>query len=514
MNPKSTIQEPKGFEPIDRLALGLMLVLSVVIGLLVWSGDHTVPRVRDFSWQGKQVGMEDTAFILTFSRPMDQATVEANLRIDPPLPGKFSWAGRRMAYTLKEPAPYGTTFKVELKDAKDQFSGKKKPGKAIQPFAGQFSTRDRSFVYLGVTKEEQGQLILYNLTQNQKTVLTPKDLIVIDFKPYPDGDKILFSAADKQIQRERLLEQQLYTVTTGINFASPKVGSSGFQLPGLGGSNSQTSQPMPAGRLSLVLDNKDYNNLKFDLAPDGQTIVVQRANRKNPGDFGLWVVRPNTAPQPLKNEPGGEFIITPDSATVAVTQGQGVAILPLIPQAKPLDFLPKFGMVLNFSNDGSAAAMVKFNTDYTRSLFLVTNQNIQKELLRTNGSVLSCQFDPPGDILYCVLTQLVEGPEYKEQPYVAAIDLKKSKIVPLLLLPNMRDIHSSLSPDGLALLFDQVIPSTAPPSAESLRTDEGQAIETSNLWLLPLSPSALERSASQMQPEQLPLPGFYPRWLP
>jgi hypothetical protein len=46
-------------------------------------------------------------------------------------------------------------------------------------------------------------------------------------------------------------------------------------------------------------------------------------------------------------------------------------------------------MVLSFARDGSAAAMVKFNTDYTRSLFLVTNQGLQKELLRTTGSILS-----------------------------------------------------------------------------------------------------------------------------
>lgn len=49
-------------QPIDRLALAVMLMLSVLIGILLLSGDQTAPRVRDFSWQNQQVGAEDTAF--------------------------------------------------------------------------------------------------------------------------------------------------------------------------------------------------------------------------------------------------------------------------------------------------------------------------------------------------------------------------------------------------------------------------------------------------------------------
>ena len=154
--------------------------------------------------------------------------------------------------------------------------------------------------------------------------------------------------------------------------------------------------------------------MKFDLAPDGQTIVVQRVNKSNPGSFDLWVLRPNQQPQPLQTQPGGDFMITPDSQSVAVAQGQGVAMLPLAaPVKKPQDFLATVGMVLGFAPDGSEAAMVKFNQDYTRSLFLLTNQGVQKELLRTTGSILSAQFDPFKQTLYCLLTQLIQGKTYR-----------------------------------------------------------------------------------------------------
>jgi hypothetical protein len=502
-----TINYKKLLQPIDRLALGVMLLLLLLIGLLLLSGDHTAPRVRDFSWQGKQVSTQDTAFILTFSRPMNHDSVEANLQITPKIPGKISWAGRRMAFTPMAPIPYGIKYQVQLKDATEQFPGSNAKGKPIEPFTGTFSTRDRVFAYIGVEKEEQGRLLLYNLTQAKKTVLTPPDLAVIDFKPYPDGDKILFSASDAKNKENSFLAQQLYTVTTGISYLAP---------------DQEKVSKEASGKIEPVLDSKDYQNLKFDLSSDGKTIVVQRVNRRNPAEFGLWMIQTPNKPQPLKNEPGGDFLITPDSNAVAMLQGQGVAILPLKASAKPLEFLPKFGMVLNFSRDGSTAAMVKFNTDNptkpTRSLFLVTNQKVERELLRTTGSIQRCEFTPNKESLYCLLTQLIEGEEYQEEPFLAAISLKAPSdnkelpVKPLLVLANQRDIQISMSSDGLALLFDRI--ATKPLTVgDNLRTNEGLAIAKGVLWLLPVVEATSSLTPSKLQPEQL-LSGFHPRWLP
>lgn len=66
----------KIYEPIDRAAISLIFGLSLAIGLLVIGGDRHVPKIRDFSWQNKVVWARDTAFIITFSRPMDRASVE------------------------------------------------------------------------------------------------------------------------------------------------------------------------------------------------------------------------------------------------------------------------------------------------------------------------------------------------------------------------------------------------------------------------------------------------------
>ena len=409
-----------------------------------------------------------------------------------------------MVYTLLTPAPYGTNYQVKLEKGQDKYSQAEGKNRVMQPFTGSFSTRNRVILYIGSAAEIQGQLVLYNLTQEHKKVLTPKDLIVMDFEPFPNGEKILFSA--RSAKNPDLLSAQLYTVSTGI---SSQIGT----------------EIAAAGKVDLILDNKEYQNLKFDLSADGKIIVIQRGKRDNPGGFALWYLstsNDNSAEKPtpkrLQGQPGGDFLITPDSKAVAVSQGQGTAIVSLDGDSnKPLDFLPQFGLVQAFSKDGSQAAMVKFNTDYTRDLFLVTNQGVQKQLLKTTGSILSCQFDSASPSLYCLVTQLISKEQYIEQPYLVSIDLKTGKQKPLLLLPPaQRNVQTSLAPDGLGFLFDQVVPianNTTPLPANTLKTDDGEPIASSSLWLMPMLPIA-DNTNIDIKPEQLPLMGFHPHWLP
>ncbi|HTL88863.1 MAG TPA: hypothetical protein VL134_05630, partial [Leptolyngbya sp.] len=490
-------------QPLDRIAIGLMLILVIFTGILLLSGDRSAPKVRDFSWQGKQVGSDDRAFLLAFSRPMDHASVEQNLKIQPDLQGKISWAGRRMAYTLDQPAPYGTEFTVSLSDVRDRFSKAGSDRGLLKSFSETFKSRDRTFAFIGAEGNEAGRLILYNLTQQDKKILTPENLAVMDFKTYPENDRILFSAIERTNPPQSLAEQKLYTVTTGILIREPA------QL-GDSSAPTATATPTPAGQITQILNNQDYQNLKFDLSEDGKTIVVQRLSRRDPNDAGAWVIHAGQTAQPLDNkQTGGDFLITPDGNSLAVAQGQGLAILPLQSpteqaQADPLDFLPKFGTVLSFSPDGTAAAMVKFNTDYTRSLFLVS-QGVQKEILKIPGSILSAEFDPNNQTLYCLLTNLIAGKNFQEQPYLAAIDLKAARegkpmeqsLRPLVLLPIQREIRVDLAPDGRALIFDQT------QADDRAKAEVSPSLANSKLWLLPLTGDLNARP----QPQELPFHG-------
>ncbi|MEM8810913.1 MAG: hypothetical protein AAGF01_33300, partial [Cyanobacteria bacterium P01_G01_bin.38] len=465
-------------QPLDRLSLTLMIGLSVIVVVLVAVGDRAAARVRDFSWQDRRVGAEEVAFLLTFSRPMDEASVEQNLKIEPPLLGKFSWAGRRMAYTLDFPIPYGETFEVSLDRAQDRFSQSSNVDGSSQPdhfnkFESTFQSRDRGLVYIGLEGENQGRLVLYNLTQQQEVPLTPKDWVVLDFKPYPVGDRILFSAVDYKAYQQGQQSQKLYTVTTGLPAAVPETRQFWQR---------SSSVTQAAGDVKMVLDSQEYQNLKFDLSPDGKTIVVQRLSTTNPSEFGPWVLTEGTAPRPLETDPGGDFVIAPDSQSLLLQQGEGTAIIALSEDptvqetaGETLDFLPEYGLVLDMASDGTAAAMVSFNQNdpekrFTQTLFWVSSQGEEKPLLDATGSILDAQFDPTNELLYCLISQLLPGETYQVQPYLISVNVETGEKVDLIAMPPQPSVNMSISPDGLAILFDETV------AADNANLDDRNAI--------------------------------------
>lgn len=489
---------------IDRLAVILIIIFSVVITMGIGGdrlcGDdcpiNTGPRVKEFSWQNAAIGGEDTAFIMTFDRPMDAQGVAQNLVIDPPLPGKFSWAGKRLAYTLLQPAPYGEAYQLNLRGAKEKFAASGKLGKTMQPFSSEFQTRDRALAYIGTDEKEKGRLIVYNWTKDEPRVLTPPNLVVLDFQVYPEGKSILFSAVDRNRPTEGIQDSELYRVTTGLNLGS------------------EATKEAFVPTLELVLDNLEYQNLQFQLAADGQAIAVQRVNRKDPADFGLWLLEPDQEPQRL-NLVGGDFAIAPDGKTLAMPQGEGVAIFSLENiQEEPLDFLPRFGQVVTFSPDGASAVLVDFNSDnpdlrYVRSLYLVNNRNEEQKLLDTDGSILDCDFDPSQTNLYCLVTELVGGEDYREQPYFVEINLETGDVNRLAQLNQFQDINLSMAPDGLGLLFSQIVTDVTDDEEPFFRTSSGEAIAGGQLWLMV---PGLTPETTQL--EALPFAGVYPQWLP
>ncbi|MFN3360146.1 MAG: Ig-like domain-containing protein [Pseudanabaenaceae cyanobacterium] len=408
--------------PLDRAVLLVSLLLTIAIGVVWWQGDQTVPQVREFTWHNRVVTGQEEMFMITFSRPMNTQSVESNLQIVPPLVGKFSWSGRRMAYTLTRPIPYGQKFTLTIKNATDRYGNS--PGQLH--FSSNFFSPDRAFVYIGSQGEEAGRLVLHNFTQGEHRLLTPPNQVVTDFRIYPDRARILYSAIP-QGENFSLLDQELFTVTTGIG-NSP-------------------------GQIAKILDKREYQIFRFDLAPDGSKIVVQRLNRATPGSYGLWQIS-NQKLTPLRQPPGGEFMIAPDNYSLAITQGEGVAILALEEGAEPLDFLPKFGNILCFNRDGSQAAMIRFNKDYTRSLFLVTNQGQEQELMRIHGSFLGGQFDFTSKFLYLLLTDVEQtATTYQEHPYLAVLDLQEKKAHQLLDLKGHKNVGFHLSPDNQEILL-------------------------------------------------------------
>ncbi len=474
----------------DRLVLATILALIAGISSILIQGNQVPTRGENFSWQGRKIGVRDNYFTLSFNRPIDRSDIETSLVINPPLPGKISWAGDRLTYTLTELPIYGKKYQVKLPIAQGE------------DFIGEFYSHDRAFAYIGVNQEERGRLIVCNIIQGpnnvtelKKTILTPGDLVVTDFQIYPRGDRILFSAFDRSDLGRDTPKQQLYTITTGLN-------------------HDEHGQNLPSGRIERFLDGKTYQNLRFDLSDNGKTLIVQRINHGNPGDASLWVISDDGQSRPLGIQ-ADNFLLSPDGKKAVVSQTGGVAVIPLDVQGGKPQFLPTYEKILAFSRDGRQKLMVKSEPDNQRSLFLLDDRGESRLLLRTANPIISCQFEPRQEkTLYCLKSDLVMGSDgkVKEEPFLGIIELKTGKMTPLLALPNYRDVQMSMSPDGVALLFDQL--ATTPFGVRNdLVTGEGSSIADGRLWLLPLPDQFSPNSSTKILPQELNA-GFKPRWLP
>ncbi len=474
----------KILKPLDRVALLSILFLTVLIGLLLWGGDHTHPRVREFSWKNQQVGINDVAFVLTFNRPMNWESVAANLSIQPPLPGKLSWSGRRLAYTLTEPVPYGQTFKLELDQAVAAQAGQAQPS-IMQPFRHQFHSRDLAFAYLGIAGSENGRLALKNLTQKTQQVLTPPNLTVLNFKVNSSHDRILFMAIDRTDPKQTIFEAKLYA----------------------------TSLKQP-GKPQLLLDNAAAQILKFDVTPNGETTVVQRYGRKENRTISLSILADDgSVREVINNNVDGDFVITPDGQTVAVSQNQGVGIVPLGPDVTlPTDkFLPHFHHALGFARDGTAALMVKENTDATQSLFWVPNQGDEQNLLTTTGYLFDAQLDPISQTVYCLYSEFNPDADFRSDLQLSAISLKTGHQQEMKTFPGQATGHLSLAPDYSGLLYEE-LSVTDQPHSSVVKNVVGQTITESKLWLLPLTAEA--KSPKPMIKFRIVASGLQPAWIP
>ncbi|MEG3976585.1 hypothetical protein QT970_18460 [Microcoleus sp. herbarium8] len=153
--------------------------------------------------------------------------------------------------------------------------------------------------------------------------------------------------------------------------------------------------------------------------------------------------------------------------------------------------------------------MLKYNSDFTQSIFLVTNQELQKELIRTTGELIDCQFAPGTPQLYYFLTRRKPGKDFSEQFTLEAIDLQTFAVQPLLVLPDQVETKMSLSPDGIELLLDRVVAQKSEPVAGDLRTDGPSAIALSTLILLKFKNARASNNYPSTQ--ELRLKGCRPR---
>lgn len=481
----------------DRIVGVIAMLLALVIMLLLWRSNAVGLRVVEYSWQGAQIGATDRILSFRLNQPLTPEQGAPSLKIDPPLTGQLSGQGRHWFYTLSEFPRYGTTYQVTLESSP---TASRAP--QLNTLVTLLNTHNRALVYIGIGPEEQGRLILLDMTNPQtpqKLILTPKDLRVREFQIYPQGDRILFTAYDPN-QRHPAL--QLFTVTTGIR----------YQAKG------PSAQP---GKIDRLLEGDNYDNFSLTLARNGQMLVWQRTNRDNSADAGLWAWPLGESPRPLGLR-AEHFILSETGSWLALAQDGGVSLISLVPGLGSNQFFEGYGHPLAFLRDKNDLLLSQPQAGNRHQLVLLPfsanpepPSAFAQVLAETEYPLLDCQFEPrQSEILYCLKQDFVQrrDGQLQEEPFLAVVNQRSQSIRPLLSLPNYPDVSMNVAPDGLALLFDQVATMTPTKSSELL-TPSGQAISDGRVWLLALPDDLRTDLSSELLPQELAV-GFSPQWMP
>jgi len=174
----------------DRFISSLMIGLAVIILVMVLIGDRTFPKVVSTNLT-QQINPAELKYVqLTFNRLMDRKSVEDGFKIDPNVPGKFSWSGKNFVFTPDKSFQYGQIYNLTIAKTAHSQDGKEMEKNYVQ----NFGTSQLRIAYLSNDGEDAGKIVFTDLKGNKLKTLTDGSFKIDKFIPSPDGSSIYFLA--------------------------------------------------------------------------------------------------------------------------------------------------------------------------------------------------------------------------------------------------------------------------------------------------------------------------------
>src|SRR4030065_2119 len=156
---------------------------------------------------------------ISFSQPMQHATVERHLSTNPPRTGKFTWDDNTLTFTPDMPWPGGGQVLVQLKAGSRAQGGLGLPMWGSQSWS--FTTAQALLVYLGPS-DEPADLYALDPLSGEIRQLT-KGANVLDYSISRDGLSIYFSAGNSQAGADLFRLDLLRTALLGDVLVQPEL---------------------------------------------------------------------------------------------------------------------------------------------------------------------------------------------------------------------------------------------------------------------------------------------------
>jgi Tol biopolymer transport system component len=154
-----------------------------------------------------------------FSQPMQQASVESRLHIDPPRDGEFAWDGNTLTFTPNKPWPGNTLVQVQLDSGGRAESGLGLP--VWRDHQWSFNTAQALLAYLWPSDGPSDLFMLDPLSGEIRRLSEGAD--ILDYSISQDGLFIYYSAGNPQAGADLYRLDLLEATSSGDSFVQPEL---------------------------------------------------------------------------------------------------------------------------------------------------------------------------------------------------------------------------------------------------------------------------------------------------
>ncbi len=183
-------------------ALGLIVGVAAVTGLIILRGSTIGIDATPTPASGATISAK-MLIGLTFATPMQPASVESHLALDPPLSGRWAWdlngsrSDRVVQFVPLQPLMPGQTYRATLTKGARAVNGR-----AVRhDVTWQFTIRSPSLLFLRTTPggaPNVRNLWTANADGSGLRQITNEQAGVLDFTTAPDGGRIAYTTPDQQ----------------------------------------------------------------------------------------------------------------------------------------------------------------------------------------------------------------------------------------------------------------------------------------------------------------------------
>jgi Tol biopolymer transport system component len=182
------IKPDRQVERFDLVIAVVCLALAVMIGFVIARGDQLGIIIQ--SYGPVEMGSSRAQIRITFDEPVEQASIEANVIVDPPVPGAFSVTQNLVVFSPSQPLRQGQDYTVVVRAGIQATTGRT----LKQNVQWRFRVSPPRIVYLGPVDSIVQNLYLIDpsMAGGEALKLTDSKEGVISFDVAPDGSAIVY----------------------------------------------------------------------------------------------------------------------------------------------------------------------------------------------------------------------------------------------------------------------------------------------------------------------------------